>query len=112
MFAAGGLAMAAPESVADVVSFGLIHHFYPSSIVATVAAGYRTGSTALVNVAIVAFLTKLVAFLDTTVVGETSAGLALIVVGVTLLAVGATLLAVGVGLDRGRRELISLMSGS
>ena len=105
LFAASGLAMAAPESVADVVAFGLIHLLSLSAIVATVATGYRTGSTALVNVAIVAFLAQLVAFLNTTVVAETSGALALIVVGVALLAAG-------VGVERGRRELLSRMSGS
>lgn len=79
-----------------------VHATMVATLTATIAAGYREETPAVVNVAVLVFLAQLVVFLTAIAHEILSGAFALVVTGLTLLAAG-------LALERGRRKLLRSM---
>lgn len=86
-------------------AFLAVHATMVATLTATVAAGYREETPAVVNVAVLVFLAQLVVFL-TAIANEILSG------AFALVVTGLTLLATGLALERGRRKLLRNMAES
>lgn len=108
--AAGALAVVGFVAVSAPEPYGFgallaVHATMVATLTATVAAGYREETPAVVNVAVLAFLAQLVVFLAAIANTLLSGAFALVVTGLTLLATG-------LALERGRRKLLRSMAAS
>ena len=101
LLVAGLLAHASPEPVPELLAFAGVHALVLALVLATVAAGYRTRSPALVNLAALALFVQLLLVSAATIpdVGP-----------LALVAVGLALLGIALGLERGRRLLLDGMA--
>lgn len=100
----GAAAVTAVPSIPAGLALGVVHVGLLGVLVSTVLVAVEVDSSALVNLAAVAFLVQVLVVLATTIVDATSGAAALVLGGVVLLFVGF-------GLERGRRRVLGRIGG-